>query len=141
MIRSDIEELVNNWVHWTLSRRFYAPPIPKNMLVMMQKDGRPSREPPNAPNDALCAAFNMVIAIAEKEERLPFLYVYLKPYRPSPIKTLADELGITRETLYQKAHQAAERFHNRALRLMQDQAEIVNIKDLKDPEYDYRSVR
>ena len=127
--RSHIEELLYNWVYWIQTRRFYAPPLPPNMLMLMQVDRRPSSEPPNARNNALCAAFNAVIMGAEEGHRLPFLYVYLKQYRPEPVKTLAHKLGIDTDTVYQRAHNAAERYYTQALRLAEMNAEMLKEKD------------
>lgn len=115
--RSDIDELLYNWLAWIQTRRFYAPPVPPNMLMLMQVNRQAGKEPPNARNDAMSAAFNIVLQGAEVGYRLPFLYVYLKQYRPVPIKTLAYELGIDTDTVYQRAHIAAERYYNQAIKL------------------------
>jgi hypothetical protein len=115
--RGDIDELLYNWVYWLQTRRFYAPPVPPNMLMLMQVDRRGLKEPPNARNDAISAAFNIVLQGADVGYRLPFLYVYLKQFRPEPIKTLAFNLGIDRDTVYQRAHIAAENYYNQALKL------------------------
>lgn len=115
--RGDIDELLYNWLYWIQTRRFYAPPVPPNMLMLMQVNRQAGREPPNARNDALSAAFNIVLQGADVGYRLPFLYVYLKQYRPAPIKTLAYELGIDADTVYQRAHAAAERYYNEALKM------------------------
>ena len=122
--RSDIEELLYNWLSWIQTRRFYAPPVPPNMLMLMQVDRRGLKEPPNARNDALSAAFNMVLQGADVGYRLPFLYVYLKQYRPTPIKTLAYELGIDADTVYQRAHVAAERYYNEAMKMVEIRAKF-----------------
>jgi len=111
-----INELVYDWVAWLRTRRFYAPPMPPNMLLLLM-EGRASGEVPNARNHPLCAAFNLVINEAEAAERLPFLYVYLPEYRPKPVKSLAAELGIDRDTIYQRARTAAVKFYAQARRL------------------------
>lgn len=50
----------------------------------------------------------------EPEYVRPFLYVYLKQYRPDPIKALAFELGIDGDTVYQRAHSVATKYYNQA---------------------------
>lgn len=117
VFKSEVEEVVMMWIGWLMTRRFYAPPVPPNILQLMQIDRRKSKEPPNARNDPLCAAFNLVIQQADPLERLPFLYVFLKDYRPAPIKVLADELGIDTDTVYQRAHKAGAKFLAQAKQL------------------------
>lgn len=112
-----IHELLDRWQSWLFTRRFYAPPLPKNILDLMQNNTKVSKGEPNGRNDALCAAFNLVMTNAPDHERLPFVYVYLKEYRPSPIKTLAHEMGIDRDTVYQRAHESAIKFYNKAKEL------------------------
>lgn len=124
VFKSDIEELVTSWVGWMMTRRYYAPPLPPNILQLMQVDRRKAKEPPNARNDALCAAFNLIIQQAEPIERLPFLYVFLKNYRPAPIKVLADELGIDTDTVYQRAHKAGAKFLAHAKQLAELNAQL-----------------
>ena len=122
--RLDIEELLLNWLYWTMTRSFYAAPAPKNILARL--GGRSPDEisttglPPDAKNDALCNAFNLVMQSAhdiEPEKQIPFLYVYMKSYRPKPIKTLAYELGISSDTIYTRAHQVAPKYYNQAIQL------------------------
>jgi DNA-directed RNA polymerase specialized sigma24 family protein len=124
VFKSEIEELVQLWIVWLMTRRFYAPPLPPNILQILQADKRVSREPPDAKNSALCAAFNLVIQEAKPDERLPFLYVFLKAYRPAPIKVLANELGIDRDTVYQRAHSAAEKFLRQSKALAEMNAQV-----------------
>ena len=129
-IRSEIQELAHNWVNWINTRRFYCPPIPQNMLARMQVDRRPSKEPPNARNDALCSAFNTVMVGADPQYRLPFLYVYLKQYRPFPVKSLAAELGVDSDTIYYRAHFVAPRYFNQALKIARDMEILLNEPEL-----------
>jgi DNA-directed RNA polymerase specialized sigma24 family protein len=110
LIKSEIEELLYNWLYWLGTRRFYAPPLPPNILAMLQQEHGRNKEPPDARNDALAAAFNLVISEAPDDYRLPFLYVYLRQLRPKPIKALAYDLNINQDTVYWRAHHVAPKY-------------------------------
>lgn len=115
--KESLKSFVLDWTKWLFTRRFYAPPLPKNILEIMQHKPGINKVEPNAENSALCAAFNLVMTNAPDSERLPFLYVYLKPYRPAPIKTLAHQMGVNSDTIYQRAHEAATKFYAKSLEL------------------------
>lgn len=114
---AQIQELLYNWIEWLRTRKFYAPPLPRNILDLQQVNTMPSRGEPDAKNDAMCAAFNLVISNTPDDERIPFLCAYLKEYRPTPIKTIAAALNITRETFYKRAQQAAPKIYTKTLEL------------------------
>lgn len=133
-----LNELLHMWVAWLFTRRFYAAPVPQNILArMMEQNTKIAKEPPNARNDALCCAWNLVIQDAKENEDsatfLPFMFVYFKAYRPYKISALAIELGIDSDTVYQRAHSAAIRYYNKALQLEvlhgQMQREIADLID------------
>jgi hypothetical protein len=123
-LKTEIEELLYNWIYWLMTRRFYAPPLPPNILALLQVDRRPSKEPPNARNDALCVAFNLIITQAADGDRLPFLYVYLPKHRPQPIKGLAFDLGIDRDTVYERAYAVAPKYLRQAKELAELNAQM-----------------
>lgn len=111
-----MQEILHDWAHWIATRRFYAPYMPMNILARLQGGSGLGREP-NARNIPICAAWNLVMQQAhnaEPEHLLPFLYVYMKSYRPTPIKTLAFYLGIDGDTVYQRAHAAAPKYLRQA---------------------------
>ena len=119
--QDEIKELIKKHLAWFYTRRFYAPPPKNNILARLQVDRRKSNEPPNAANDPLVAAYNLVIEEAEKsdyESFAAYFYVYYKAYRPVPIKVLADELGIEPCSVYDRAHVAAIKYYNNTLSLM-----------------------
>jgi len=116
---SELQELLYEWVKWLSTRKYYAQALPISVLASLQIERNPSHGEPDAPNNALCCAFNMVISIADDLDRLPFLYVYLKESRPKPIKTLAYELGIDSDTVYYRAHNAGAKFLYQAKKLQQ----------------------
>lgn len=112
-----VKQLVHDWVSWLYTRRFYAAPVPQNILVRMMEEHQLKGEPPNARNDALCSAFNKVMILAhatEPEYSIPFMYVYLKQFRPRKISALAIDLNIDSDTVYQRAHAAATRYYRQA---------------------------
>lgn len=125
--KSDIEELIKNHLNWLHTRKFYAPPTPMNILARLQIDRRRSKEPPNAANDPMCAAYNLVIEDAELNDKARFkayFFVYYKDFRINPqtgkptlLKTIADELNIEPCTVYDRAQVAAMRYYNAAQKL------------------------
>jgi hypothetical protein len=134
VIYSELEEVLHNWVSWMRTRKYYAAPVPHNMLAGMMMD-RAYREPHDHKNDAMSSAWNMVMSSSkelEPESYYPFLYVYLKEHRPAPVKALAYELGIDADTVYQRAHNAAPRYLRQAKHL-----HALNAKMVKDFNADY----
>ena len=123
---SELQELLYNWVKWLSTRKYYAKALPLSVLASLQIERSPSLGEPDADNNALCCAFNMVISIADDIDRLPFLYVYLKESRPKPIKTLAFDLGVDRDTIYYRAHNAGAKFLYQAKKLQQLNASMRN---------------
>jgi len=113
VFKSEIDELLQSWLVWLATRRYYAPKLPPNILAILSMP-HGGKEPPNAANDALCAAFNLVISGSPDSERLPFLYVYLKQRRPGPIKELAYQLNIDSDTVYHRAHKVAPMYLKQA---------------------------
>jgi hypothetical protein len=126
LIKSEIEELIFNWIAWVSTRRFLVPPLPLGILAALTTP--PSgKQPPNAKNDPMCSAFNLVVTEAHKnkpEYLLPFLYVYAKQLRPQPIKSLAHDLGIDADTVYQRAHAVAPQYLSQTKKLAELSAQI-----------------
>jgi hypothetical protein len=123
---SELEEVIHNWVSWLRTRKYYSAPIPENILAQMQMDRR-SREPHDHKNDAMSASWNLVMSSAhtlEPENFLPFMYVYLREYRPAPVKAVAFELGIDRDTVYQRAHSVAPKYLYQAKKLHEINAKM-----------------
>lgn len=129
-----LRDLLHNWVNWLYTRKFYAAPVPQNILARMIEQNTPkSGEPPNARNDALCCAWNLVIENAQKnalsgndDDFLPFMYTYVKECRPvdhnnKPVmsKALADILAMDRSTIHRRAQSGATKYYNQALYLQE----------------------
>lgn len=102
------------WAHWCYTRRFFAPPVPQNILAQFQKRDRPPQEP-DGPLDPDLAFFNMAVhglAEEEPEAAICFSLYYFHGYRP--VKTIAATLGIGRQTFYDRLHRFARRAHKMA---------------------------
>lgn len=125
--KSDIEELIKNHLAWLYTRKFYAPPTPINILARLQIDRRRSKEPPNARNDPMCAAYNLVMedaAVNDQARFKAYFFVYYKDYRLNPqtgkpvlLKTIANDLGIQECSVYDRAQVAAIKYYNMAIKL------------------------
>lgn len=110
-----LKEMIYDWLEWLRTRRFYAPPPMINILARMQKLKELPKEPPDAKNSLRCQCLNLVIQNLSESERIFFLYVYLKTYRPSSISSLAKQLGVHKDTIYTKAHDVAIKVYSRTL--------------------------
>lgn len=125
--KQDMQQLINNHLDWLYTRRFYAPPAQVNILARLQIDRRRSKEPPNARNDSMCAAYNLVVedaALNDKALFKAYFFVYYKDFRINPqtgkptlLKTIADELGIEPCSVYDRAHVAAAKYYNTTIML------------------------
>ena len=116
--KQELQELLFNWISWLFTRSFYGTALPENLMKNIKDSHLSTGEAPNARNDALCCAFNLIISDALENDRdnaLCFLYAYLKNYRPEPIKTLAARLGINSDTVYFRADKWGTIYYNKAL--------------------------
>ena len=117
-VKQEIQELLFNWLSWLHTRSFYGVALPDNLMKNIKDNHLSTGQTPNARNDALCCAFNLIITDAldnDHDNALCFLYTYLKNYRPEPIKCLAFRLGISSDTVYVKADKAATKYYNKSL--------------------------
>lgn len=98
--------LAQEWVLWLDTRRFYAPPEKKNILARMSGGGG-GKEPPDASITPEMVAFNLAVTGLTMKKFTAFVAVYCG-YRPSPIKVLAHEGGLSSSSkYYDRAHNAA----------------------------------
>lgn len=104
----EAQQLAYDWVRWMNTRRFLAPNVPPSFLAMMDKQ-RASGGEPDGPMSPQMPAFNAAIMalFGQKPElAFPFLKVYCGV--PSgPVKTLAGNIGVSRDTYYDRAHTGA----------------------------------
>lgn len=113
MTNQELHALCLQWAYWCHTRKYFAPPVPQNILAQMQPRTRSPREP-DGPLDPDLAFFNMAVhglAEEESEDAICFSLYYFHGIRP--VKLLADKLGIGRQTFYDRMH----RFASRANRL------------------------
>lgn len=98
--------LSDDWITWLDDRRFFGPPPKKSVLAMLIEKNRARGEAPDRPLNAEIAAFHVAVMGLPVESFLPFIRVYCGvPF--VPVKTLAFEAGIGRDTYYDRAHTAA----------------------------------
>lgn len=117
-VKQELQELLYNWISWLFTRSFYGVALPENLMKNIKDNHLSTGEPPNAKNDALCCAFNLIITDAlenDPDNALCFLYTYLKNYRPEPVKTLAARLGINSDTVYVRAEKWGTIYYNKAV--------------------------
>jgi hypothetical protein len=112
VIRDFCEDEYSRWLY---SRSKYAKQLPMNILAQFMPSKSGIERDYN--NSQLCAAFHLALML-EIDKNIGkatcFLYVYFSKARPKPIKTLAFELGISRDTANQWAHDAAESIYRLA---------------------------
>lgn len=113
MTNQELDAHCEQWAHWCRTRKYFAPPVPQNILAQMQPRRRATREP-DGPMDADLAYFNMAVhGLAEEEPdaAMCFSLYYFHGFRP--VKAMAAALGIGTRTFYDRMH----RFAGRAQRL------------------------
>lgn len=111
-----IYQKAQEWLIWLNTRRFLGEAPQKNILVAMMERDKEKKPPPDALMSAEIAAFNLAVSALDYEHLLPFCAVYCD-YRPKPIKTLANEIGIARDTFYERAHETALKVNRTAIQL------------------------
>lgn len=102
------------WAHWCRTRKYFAPPVPQNILAQFQPRKRSNTEP-DGPMDASLAFYNMAIhGLAEEspEDHICFTLYYYHGFRP--VKAMAAALGIGTRTFYDKMYRFGRRAHKLA---------------------------
>ena len=104
MTEHDLDLLCEDWAHWCRTRKYFAPPVPANILAKMQPRSSAAREP-DGPMSADIAYFNMALQrIAEDCPESAACFSLFYYYRAKNIKALAADLGISRKTFYNRMH-------------------------------------
>ncbi len=109
MTDQELHALCLQYGEWCRTRRFFAPPVPGNLLAQFQPKARGIGEPdgellPEMPY------FNMAVhglAEQEPEEAICFALFYNHGFRP--VKSIAAAMGISRRTFYYRMYRFAER--------------------------------
>jgi len=111
-----VYQLAQDWLIWLNSRRFLGDPPQKNILAAMMERNKMRKDAPNGPMSAEIAAFNLAVNALNAGQLIPFIAVYCD-FRPKPIKTMADELGIQSPAFYERAHDVASKVYGQAMQL------------------------
>ncbi|MFS2007953.1 hypothetical protein ACEN9F_30535 [Duganella sp. CT11-25] len=99
-----------DWVYWCYTRRYYIAPGGKSVLASMQ----PSKTglPPNARLDPDMQFFNMAVhTLADMKEHRDAMVCFNLYYveQADNVKRLADQLGISRPTYYNRVKSFARK--------------------------------
>lgn len=93
-----------DWAHWAKTRRYFAPPVPANILAKMQPRDRAPREVDGPMDPDLCF-FNMSVSrVAEDDPNGAACFSLFYYHQARNIKWLAAEMGISRKTFYNRMH-------------------------------------
>ncbi|MFA7239364.1 MAG: hypothetical protein WC091_04570 [Sulfuricellaceae bacterium] len=109
--------LAQDWVRWIDMRRFVGEPAQRNFLAQMVGEQPESSGEPCIPLNPEMIAFNIAVSSLPIGLFVPFVVVYCD-YRPKPVKTLADGIGIERCQFYERAHLAANQAARTTRQLM-----------------------
>lgn len=84
MTQQEIHALCLQWAYWSYTRRYFAPPVPQNILAQMQPRTRIPKEP-DGPLDADLCFLNMAIhglADEDPDSAMCFALYYFHGIRP-----------------------------------------------------------
>ena len=97
------------WANWCFTRRYFAPPLPKNILARMQPVDRVAVAP-DGPMDADMAFFNMAVhGLAQDMPSEYACFALFYVHRVPNVKAVAAELGIGRRTYYERMRRFARK--------------------------------
>lgn len=111
------------WARWCRTRRYFAPPVPPNILAQLQPRRRVTADP-DGPLDPMMSYFNMAVhGLAEQEpgEHICFTLYYFHGFRP--VKAIAAAMGIGNRTFYDRLHRFARRAYQMAATIKRVQLE------------------
>lgn len=98
-----------DYPRWLYSRSKYAQQLPLNILAQFMPSKSSIER--DYENSQFCAAFHLALMFEidrDIKKATCFLYVFFPRAKPAPLKTLAYDYGIHRETAFEWAHQTAE---------------------------------
>jgi hypothetical protein len=108
------------WAEWHHSRRLFAPPVPKNILVRLQQ--RPTGEVPDAPLSSDLSFFNLSV-LAEEESKGKLIFYLYYVHRVRNIKLVAENMGMGTSMWYRLLREFRAKAYKSYRRMMQDPAE------------------
>lgn len=107
----DLHAYCLSWAHWCYTRRYFAPPLPRNILARMQPVDRVAM-PPDGPMDPDMAFFNMAVhGLAQDMPSEYACFALFYVHRVPNVKAVAVELGIGRRTYYERMRRFARKAH------------------------------
>lgn len=110
----ELHALCEAWRRWALSRKFYLEPGAQNALARMQP--AKSGEPPNARLSAELNYFNMALhAVAEMDPANAEVFNIYYCRRVRNIRAVAREMGISRDTFYERKKKFVRRAYSLSL--------------------------
>jgi len=114
----ELDAYCEDWVNWCYTRKFYLQPGAQNILARMQPSK--SGQPPNARNSADMSFFNMAVhamadMVEHKESFACFRLCYIE--QCGNVKRLAEQLGISRPTYYNRSKAFARKAFSMSLSL------------------------
>jgi hypothetical protein len=110
--------LAQQWIAWLDTKRYFAPPRQKNILLMLQKiqSREVALDPPLSPE---LSAFNLAVKAQPTPYLIPFLFVYCHASNESP-KHYAHHLHLSLPAFYMRSHKCAASIYRRHLALIDD---------------------
>ena len=124
MTGQELHALCEQWREWCRTRHFFIAPGAKNILARMQphKVG----QPPDACLSDDISWFNMAIhALADMDGEDPDCFVKYYWFRLKNIKKVAGDMGIGRQTFYDRRNRFAERAYSMGLSLKRAHAQMM----------------
>lgn len=103
------------WAEWHRSRRLFAPPVPKNILVRLQQ--QPTGEVPDASLSSDLSFFNLAVLSQEESKAKTIFYLYYV-HRARNIKMVAEDMGMSTSMWYRLMRDFRARVHQSYRRMM-----------------------
>jgi hypothetical protein len=110
-----------DWADWHRSRRLFAPPIPKNLLVRMAGHIGGGEVP-----DAICssdASFFNLSVLAQEESRPKMIFYLHYIHKVRHIKMVAEQMGISTSLWYREMREFRAKAWRSYRRMMDDPTE------------------
>lgn len=105
------------WITWLNTRRFFAQPPQRNILLLLQGIRDQSRGEPDGIMSAELCAFNLCVKAQEDDYLIPFLFVYCGA-GDKPAKCYASDLDLSLPSFYERAHKAATDIYRSHIKLI-----------------------
>lgn len=125
----ELNEYCEAWHQWCVTRKFFIQPGSKNILARMQ----PSkvRQPPDAVLSDDLSYFNMAVhALTDMQDEDADCFILFYWFRIKNIKAAAADLGIGRQTFYDRKNRFARKAYSMSLSLKR--AHLESIRDAQE---------